>query len=181
MNGFADRHARRKGDAYVGDANRTARRRVRKGDVVFIDPPYSSVHYSRFYHVLETIARGHCSPVTGIGRYPVSAERPRSSYSLKTKSSGAITNLFETLSRKQAKVIVTFPGTSCSNGLSEEKIKRIAKRYFHVRQKSVQSKFSTLGGTDRKSRTNNLRAPRLEPLTASRQRAIFSAAVARDI
>jgi adenine-specific DNA-methyltransferase len=29
-----------------------------RADVVYVDPPYTPVHYGRYYHVLETIARG---------------------------------------------------------------------------------------------------------------------------
>ncbi|MCB9133375.1 MAG: DNA adenine methylase [Anaerolineales bacterium] len=29
---------------------------LNNNDLVFVDPPYSSVQYSRFYHVLETVA-----------------------------------------------------------------------------------------------------------------------------
>ncbi len=58
-------------------------------DVVYADPPYTADHYSRFYHVLETLAR-HDFPAlerrarTGAvlkGRYPVLARRFQSSFS----------------------------------------------------------------------------------------------------
>jgi adenine-specific DNA methylase len=51
--------ARRRGRSLVEDANVFAAS-LGKGDVVFVDPPYSGVHYSRYYHVLKTIARGGC-------------------------------------------------------------------------------------------------------------------------
>ena len=66
---LAGQFAQRPGLAKVADANQVALK-LQKGDLVFIDPPYSGVHYSRFYHVLETIARGSCGEVTGVGRYP---------------------------------------------------------------------------------------------------------------
>jgi len=62
-------HAMRVGQALVRDAN-AAVKELKRDDLVFIDPPYSGVHYSRFYHVLETIARGECGKVDGVGRYP---------------------------------------------------------------------------------------------------------------
>ena len=40
---------------YREDANKLARR-VR-ADVAFVDPPYNSCQYSRFYHVMETITK----------------------------------------------------------------------------------------------------------------------------
>ena len=49
---ICEQHARVIGHAEVDDANRVATSLMR-GDLAFIDPPYSGVHYSRFYHVLE--------------------------------------------------------------------------------------------------------------------------------
>ena len=43
-------------EIYREDANMLARRLT--CDVVYVDPPYNSRQYSRFYHVLETIAKG---------------------------------------------------------------------------------------------------------------------------
>ncbi len=65
---LASQHATKKGVARLGDANRIARI-LKKGDLAFVNPPYSGVHYSRFYHVLETIARGRFVEVSGTGRY----------------------------------------------------------------------------------------------------------------
>lgn len=71
------KHAKKAGKAIVADANELANQ-VTEGDLVFLDPPYSGVHYSRFYHVLETVAVGKVGEISGIGRYPPSNERPRS-------------------------------------------------------------------------------------------------------
>lgn len=152
-------HARTVGKAKVGDANKAVSR-LRKGDLVFIDPPYSGVHYSRFYHVLETIARGKCGPVSGVGRYPKASERPRSRYSIKTESVDAFKKLLKSVSEKKAKAIVTFPAHVCSNGLSGKETKKIAKKFFTVRTKTVNSKFSTLGGTQAEAGKGNGRAAR---------------------
>ena len=134
------------GGAQVCDANEAAAQ-LKKGDLAFIDPPYSGEHYSRFYHVLETIANGQCGEVTGVGRYPSRDLRPRSKFSLKTESNAALDDLLETISAKGAKAILTFPDHECSNGLSGETVREIARKHFTVIQESVNSDFSTLGGT----------------------------------
>jgi adenine-specific DNA methylase len=152
-------HALTIGKAGVGDANKAASG-LRKGDLVFIDPPYSGVHYSRFYHVLETVARGKCGPVSGVGRYPKASERPRSRYSIKSESIDAFEKLLKSVSDKKASAIVTFPAHVCSNGLSGKETKKIAKRFFTVRTKTVNSKFSTLGGTQMAGGKGNGRAAR---------------------
>ena len=74
-------YALRKGRSVVGDANKVALT-LTDGDLVFVDPPYSAVHYSRFYHVFETIASASDFRVSGAGRYPPPEDRPRSEYSL---------------------------------------------------------------------------------------------------
>lgn len=144
-------YAKEKGCAEVSDANKAAHR-LRAGDLVFIDPPYSSVHYSRFYHVLESIAHGTVNSVSGSGRYPELSFRPRSQYSLKSKSREALADLLSTIARKGAKAIVTFPAHKCSNGLSGDIVCEIARKYFQVEEKSISSNFSTLGGTNSDSK-----------------------------
>ena len=149
-------HALEPGDAVVGDANQIAME-LGSDDVVFVDPPYSAVQYSRFYHVLETIARGKCSVVSGAGRYPPLEERPNSLYSRKGGSTQAIYNLLEVLANRGCTVILTFPEATCSNGLSGEAIGDMARRLFHVKRKTVTTRFSTLGGNtiNRTARTTS--------------------------
>jgi adenine-specific DNA-methyltransferase len=139
------RFARRSGKAARLDANEAAGS-LSNSDLVFVDPPYSGVHYSRFYHVLETIARGECGGVTGVGRYPAPELRPRSLYSLKTLSGATLDDLLATISSRGASVILTFPDHNCSNGLSGDKVKKMAAKHFRVTEQTVRSKFSTLGG-----------------------------------
>lgn len=143
---LASLSAKRPGEAKVDDANQAAQR-LHEGDLVFIDPPYSGVHYSRFYHVLETIARGRCGQVTGVGRYPAREFRPRSKFSVSTESAEALDDLLKTIASKGANAILTFPDHDCSNGLSGNSVREIAAKHFRVRERQVASKFSTLGGT----------------------------------
>ena len=134
------------GFTQTADANDAADG-IRKDDLVFLDPPYSGVHYSRFYHVLESIACGAPGVVTGAGRYPDQSFRPRSLYSLKGKSVGALAELLSKIAKKGASAILTFPSHECSNGLSGSIVLKLAREHFCVREKRVKSKFSTLGGT----------------------------------
>ena len=153
------KHALRQGTAIVGDAAEVVQT-LRQGDLVFIDPPYSGVHYSRFYHVLETLAEGACGKVTGTGRYPCATRRPKSDFSIKSRSLQAIEELFLGISERGASAIVTFPAHECSNGLSGALVTKAAKKYFDVEKKVVSSKFSTLGGTSGESATGSERAAR---------------------
>jgi adenine-specific DNA methylase len=138
--------AKQIGEAVQRDANLVARNLTEK-DLVFLDPPYSGVHYSRFYHVLESVANGRAGQVSGIGRYPPERLRPRSSYSVRSESMEALGRLLRTISKQGAKAILTFPNHECSNGLSGSLISSIASESFRVECKVVQSRFSSLGGT----------------------------------
>ena len=140
--------SKKEGTTLTGDAN-TIARDLNEADLVFIDTPYSAVHYSRFYHVLETVAVGKNVPVSGTGRYPPSELRPRSRYSLLSEAGIALHELLETVGRRRAGAIITFPAGSASNGLSGEQVIEIARNWFAVDSVTVKNRFSTLGGNTR--------------------------------
>lgn len=142
----ARQFAQVQGRAIVSDANKAVAG-LREGDIVFIDPPYSGVHYSRFYHVLETVCRGGCGEVTGVGRYPPTEERPQSKYSRQSEARDAVSSLLKAVAAKGATAIVTFPDKKCSNGISSYHLRQVAREFFSsVQCKTVQGRFSTLGG-----------------------------------
>ena len=142
----AKQFARIGGSAEVADADEAALQ-LQEGDLAFIDPPYSGVHYSRFYHVLETICVGQCGDVTGRGRYPARDLRPRSRYSVATEAKGALDDLLAKVASRGARALLTFPDHSCSNGLSGESVRQVASKFFSFSFQHVDSHFSTLGGT----------------------------------
>ncbi|MBU0631670.1 DNA adenine methylase [bacterium] len=117
-------------------------------DVVFLDPPYSGVQYSRFYHVLETIARNKQYEVSGAGRYPSITERPQSEFSNVGSSKLALERLLKKLATTGATLIFTFPEKECSNGLSGDFILDTAKEWFEIQTITSNSKFSTMGGNN---------------------------------
>lgn len=122
---------------------------VSEDDLVFIDPPYSGVQYSRFYHVFETISNSQKIEVSGCGRYPDRMSRPTSDYSMRSKSIVSFEEMIKKVSQKNAKAIITFPVDKCSNGLSGEVVKNISKKYFKVNLEIVKGSFSTLGGNNK--------------------------------
>jgi adenine-specific DNA-methyltransferase len=147
------RHAKVIGSGTVCDAE-TLGGQLRRGDLAFVDPPYSGVHYSRFYHVLGTIAHGHCSEISGTGRYPPRERRPRSEFSLRSKAKGALERLLELLAEKGVRTVLTFPREETSNGLSGAAVEGIARTYFKCTTTVVNGRSSTLGGNleNRKAR-----------------------------
>lgn len=143
--------SRKIGNSYICDALEFANT-LGKNDIVFLDPPYSDVHYSRFYHVLETITKGYCGEVTGVGRYPPVQERPGSDFSRKGQAKKAMENLIQSIAVAGSKAIITYPNRMCSNNLSADLIKSIANQWFEIDTYLVDKKFSTLGGNSAGSR-----------------------------
>jgi adenine-specific DNA methylase len=126
-------------------------------DLVFIDPPYSGVQYSRFYHVLETIAR--CNKqisVSGVGRYPALEERPQSKFSNISQAKDALKLLIKGIAEKGSTIIFTFPSGDSSNGLSGDYIKTVASEWFQVENKNtIEGQFSSLGGNNGNRKARN--------------------------
>lgn len=153
LENICPRHAQIPGKATVCDAEDLAKT-LDQDALAFVDPPYSGVHYSRFYHVLETIARGDSPDVTGVGRYPAPIDRPKSEFSIQSKSKDALDRLLLVLAGKNVRTIVTFPKEKTSNGLSGSTVQRVAEKYFRASRRTVNGRFSTLGGNleNRKAR-----------------------------
>ena len=150
------RRARVVGASGIGEAVEVASS-LSSSDLVIVDPPYSGVQYSRFYHVLEAIASGIEQPVSGSGRYPELLARPQSSFSRSSRSRPAIQELLENLARVGATVILTFPAGETSNGLSGQTVTSIARSLFNVKEHRITGRFSTLGGnnSNRSARTKS--------------------------
>jgi adenine-specific DNA-methyltransferase len=146
MEEISGNFARVKGSAETADCLATIQK-LGAGDLVFADPPYSDVHYSRFYHVLETIARGEEVAVEGKGRYPAAIHRPVSEFSRKGQAMSAAQQLIGACIKKEVSLVLTFPTTGASNGLTTKDFVDLGrKRFSSIEVREVQSKFSTLGG-----------------------------------
>jgi len=167
LKALASRHAKTSGAAITCDAM-TVAGGLNEEDLVFLDPPYSSVHYSRFYHVYETIARGYCDPVSGAGRYPPAHERPSSDFSIRSSAQQALENLLSVLASTGSTVVLTFPSGACSNGISGTSVLSAAESRFIVGSMVVDGKFSTLGGNNRHRAARHASSELLLVLTPAR-------------
>lgn len=143
---IAGRSAHVAGKGIVGSYNSTISY-LHEGDLVFADPPYSGVHYSRFYHALETITRGVEFSPEGRGRYPSIEDRPSSAFSKKSEAKTAAYGLLQACSDKKVTLILTFPTLGASNGLTAKDFIDGGKSLFSkVYSEEFLSDFSTLGG-----------------------------------
>lgn len=99
-----------------------------KGGTVYADPPYAFVHYSRFYHAMETLALYDYPDLQvkqGLivkGRYRV--ERHQSPFCIKTKVAGAFEDLFSCVKMSGSNLALSY---SDSAMISPDDLLSIAK------------------------------------------------------
>lgn len=79
--------------------------------IVYADPPYSKDHYSRYYHVLETLTCYDYPCAAGKGRYR--PDRFATPFSLKNHVEGAMHQLCAAIAARGCTLVLSYP----SNGL----------------------------------------------------------------
>lgn len=129
------------------DANVLARNI--KCDIAFIDPPYNSRQYSRFYHVLENIAQWKKPELSGTALKP---EPENISDYCKVKAPIAFEDLINNLDCNYA--VVTYNNTynpksnSSKNKISKDEIESILKARGNVKVFEINHKHFNAGKTD---------------------------------
>lgn len=74
--------------------------------LVYADPPYCFVHYSRFYHVLETLVDYDYPTVQFKGRYR--NDRYQSDFCIRTKVADAFNEMFTGICDKKSDMILSY-------------------------------------------------------------------------
>lgn len=119
--------------------------------LIYADPPYAFVHYSRFYHALETLVRYDYPEVAHKGRYR--NDRHQSPFCKRKEVEKAFKVLFEKTNNKNAKLILSYSNTGM---ISLDRILEIASDTFgvnyNVYSKAVDYTHSTMGRSEDKSR-----------------------------
>lgn len=96
---------------------------LNRNTIVYADPPYSAVHYSRFYHVLETLVRYDHPKLEYKGRYR--EDRYQSPFDQKRNVENAFVRLFEAIKRQGCHLILSYSNNAM---LKESEIDAIASR-----------------------------------------------------
>lgn len=111
--------------------------------VIYADPPYTRDHYSRFYHVLETMClrdepaissvtkRGNVEQSRGLYR----EERHQSPFCIRSEAPDAFANLFKESSELGVPLVLSYSPHESGDGthprvVSTKKILEIANSYF---------------------------------------------------
>ena len=117
------------------------------GDItaIYADPPYTRDHYSRFYHVLETIAVGDepeistmtLGQVTQLSRGLYRKDRHQSPFCIKTEVEGTFHHLFSTAVQLKVPIVLSYsphsPGTAARPNtrlLTVPRLLEIAEEHF---------------------------------------------------
>ena len=131
------------------DANKLAKKVT--ADIAFIDPPYNSRQYSRFYHILENITKWEKPELYGTALKP--KEENMSEY-CKTSAVKVFQDLINNLDVKY--IVVTYNNTynskssSSKNKITLEEIKNILESIGTTQTFSKAHKFFNAGKTDLK-------------------------------
>lgn len=118
---------------------------------VYADPPYCFVHYSRFYHAIETLVRYDYPEVKYKGRYRT--DRHQSPFCIRTKVASAFEKMFTKIRDKQSNLVLSYSNT----GMIElEELNNIARKVFGdaftIEVRSQDYLHSTMGRREDKSR-----------------------------
>ena len=140
-----DRHA-----VFAIDATRFVSTYEQTVAAVYIDPPYSAVHYSRFYHVLEELADYDYPPVFFGGRFP--ADRYISPWSVRSQAAGAFGALLDTVASRGWPALISYGPRGV---ISEATLIRLCQRAYGnsgITLRHVATRHASMGRADRGAR-----------------------------
>lgn len=135
---------------YRKDANQLVREV--SADIAFVDPPYNSRQYSRFYHVLEGITKWAKPQLVGVAMKP--PEENMSDYS-KVSAVKAFSDLINNMDVKY--IAVTYNNTynskssSSQNKITHEQLVEILSQAGKTKQFEIPFQFFNTGKTELKN------------------------------
>ncbi|MGM0934049.1 MAG: DNA adenine methylase [Bacteroidota bacterium] len=113
-------------------------------NVVYADPPYTRDHYSRFYHVLETICLRDLPQIstmvskgeTKLSRGLYRQERHQSPFCIRSQAPEAFRNMFQKISSKDLKLVLSYSPFDDTKETHPRVVKMdllisLAKEYFN--------------------------------------------------
>lgn len=125
---------------------------IPEGITVYADPPYAPVHYSRFYHALETLVRYDYPELEHKGRYRM--DRHQSPFSQKGNAAIAFSEMFERIAKKKCQMILSYSGTGV---ISIGDVINLLPTFFSKTKYQIETltldyKHSTMGRAEDKHR-----------------------------
>jgi len=122
-----------------------------KNSLIYADPPYTFVHYSRFYHAIETLVKYDYPNVFFKGRYR--DDRHQSPFCKRTEVKEAFSLLFEKVKKKSSKLVLSYSNSGMIplDGILEL-MDSIFEEKYKVEVNKIDYKHSTMGRTKDKLR-----------------------------
>lgn len=126
------------------------------GGTVYADPPYCFVHYSRFYHALETLVLYDKPEIQKIGGEYVKGRyrdtRHQSPFCIKSQVKGAFADLFDGVNQSRSNLVLSYSNTGM---ITIEELHQLAKKIFSKKDIDVlltDHTHMTLGRKEDRSR-----------------------------
>ena len=121
---------------------------VPEESIVYADPPYSAVHYSRFYHVIETLVKYDHPHLEYKGRYR--DDRHQSPFDKRKEVANAFQLLFKAIDERKSHLILSYS----DNGLlSREELLEIGYKtlgtLYDISMKEKRYIHSKMGRSDK--------------------------------
>lgn len=122
---------------------------IEENSIVYADPPYQSVHYSRFYHAIETLVKYDYPNVSFKGRYR--DDRHQSPFCKKTTVNQAFNSIFEGVSLKNSHLALSYSDTGMINLDTIIKISKNSLKGYTSEVLIKDHTHSKMGRSDEKS------------------------------
>ncbi|MEC2277817.1 DNA adenine methylase [Bacillus velezensis] len=118
---------------------------------VYADPPYCFVHYSRFYHAIETLVRYDYPEVKYKGRYRT--DRHQSPFCIRSQVRSAFERMFAIINERESNLVLSYSNTGM---IKLDEIIELAVSTFDdnytIQARSLDYLHSTMGRKEDKSR-----------------------------
>ncbi|ASI71505.1 hypothetical protein P4J23_02235 [Bacillus cereus] len=108
---------------------------LEEGTLVYADPPYGLVHYSRFYHAIETLVKYDYPNVAYKGRYR--DDRHQSPFCISSQVKYAFQELFNLIRERKMDLVLSY---SNSNTNTISLIELIVQTYVNLNNIDVEEK-----------------------------------------
>lgn len=116
---------------------------IENNSLVYADPPYQFVHYSRFYHALETLVKYDYPEIKYKGRYRT--DRHQSPFCIKTKVENAFTTMFQKTFDKSSSLVLSYSNTGMITLEELVKLGETIFKDYNIIVKEIEYKHSTMG------------------------------------
>lgn len=113
-------------------------------EVIYADPPYTRYHYSRYYHILETLCLHDVPKISttfpngkgGLSRAIYRDDRHQSPFCIKSKAPKAFDELFKYAKKAQTSIVLSYSPFDEKSGatprlMSIDEILAIARKYYN--------------------------------------------------